>query len=262
MKAEKYCFILVVFAGILCVSSQGEVELLESDQGGIIAQPNPALTGINAIFIAIDAPGVDPNSSAWIHRGLDWKLIDRLQKSDITVNPSMGGNFRESATLQVTLNWLNLQSSRQCVFRSQISLERTVILPRQPDLYFGADVWKSKPVMQAVLVEEMPAKVTDVVLEQVEGFISAYKAANLQSDQLQDARTSETNSLTVPKEPTKPDVKSAAAEYEYVASKNSQVFHKPGCRWAKNISENNLVSYDSREEAIKAGKRPCKWCKP
>ena len=258
MKAGQYYFILVVFAGILCVSSLCDAELLQSDQSGVIAQPNPALTGINAIFVAIDAQGIDPNNSAWIHKDLDWKLIDSLQKSDITVNPSMGGNFRDSATLRVTLNWLNLQSSQRRVFHSQISLERMVILPRQPDLYFGADVWKSKPVMQAVLVEEMPAKVTDVVLEQVEAFIHTYLASNPPNKQPADA-----NDISIVlKEQAKPVAKSKPAKYEYVASKNSQVFHKPGCRWAENISENNLVRYDSREEAIKAGKRPCKSCKP
>ena len=258
MKAGKYCFILVVFAGILRFSSLCDAELLQSDQSGVIAQPNPALTGINAIFVAIDAQGIDPNNSAWIHEHLDWKLIDSLQKSDITVNPSMGGNFRDSATLRVTLNWLNLQSSQRRVFHSQISLERMVFLPRQPDLYFGADVWKSKPVMQAVLVEEMPDKVTDVVLEQVEAFIHTYLASNPPNKQPADA-----NDISIVlKEQAKPIAKSTPAKYEYVASKNSQVFHKPGCRWAENISENNLVRYDSREEAIKAGKRPCKSCKP
>ena len=47
-----------------------------------------------------------------------------------------------------------------------------------------------------------------------------------------------------------------------VASKTSDVFHKPDCRWAQNISADNLIQYKSRNEAIKAGKRPCKWCKP
>jgi hypothetical protein len=55
---------------------------------------------------------------------------------------------------------------------------------------------------------------------------------------------------------------SAATEVGYVASKNSQVFHHPGCKAAAKISSNNLVRYGTREEAIRAGKRPCKECKP
>ncbi|OHB62068.1 MAG: hypothetical protein A2167_03565 [Planctomycetes bacterium RBG_13_46_10] len=53
-----------------------------------------------------------------------------------------------------------------------------------------------------------------------------------------------------------------AVESECVASKNSGIFHKPDCRWAKNISPSNLVNYGNRDEAIKDGKKPCGTCKP
>ncbi len=66
----------------------------------------------------------------------------------------------------------------------------------------------------------------------------------------------------MPGEPLKLPGKRAVAEYKYVASKNSEVFHKPQCRWAKKISKRNLVGYNSTDEAVKAGKRPCKLCKP
>ena len=48
----------------------------------------------------------------------------------------------------------------------------------------------------------------------------------------------------------------------FIASKSSGVFHKPDCRWAQNISADNLVKYENRGEAIEAGKRPCKFCNP
>jgi len=40
----------------------------------------------------------------------------------------------------------------------------------------------------------------------------------------------------------------------YVASRNSQVFHKAGCKSAAKISPKNLVNYATREEAVQAGK--------
>ena len=52
------------------------------------------------------------------------------------------------------------------------------------------------------------------------------------------------------------------AEYAYVASVNSEVFHKPSCRWAKKIKPHNIVGFKSREDAINSGRRPCKVCKP
>ena len=48
----------------------------------------------------------------------------------------------------------------------------------------------------------------------------------------------------------------------YVASKNSAVFHKAGCKGASKISEKNLVRYNTRDEAIQAGKKPCHECNP
>ena len=48
----------------------------------------------------------------------------------------------------------------------------------------------------------------------------------------------------------------------YVASRNSHVFHKAGCKSAAKISEKNLVRYNTRDEAIQAGKKPCHECNP
>ena len=87
-------------------------------------------------------------------------------------------------------------------------------------------------------------------------------AANPLGRQSSDGRTNGTESLTATEKQTKPGDTSAMAEYKYVASQSSRVFHKPECRWAKRIKPENLVGYKSKDEAVKAGKRPCKQCKP
>jgi NAD(P)-dependent dehydrogenase (short-subunit alcohol dehydrogenase family) len=43
----------------------------------------------------------------------------------------------------------------------------------------------------------------------------------------------------------------------YVASKRSPVFHWADCKSAAKIAAGNLVKYNTRDEAVKAGKRPC-----
>ncbi len=53
-----------------------------------------------------------------------------------------------------------------------------------------------------------------------------------------------------------------AAAARYVSSRNSEVFHKTSCKEATRISAKNLERYRTREEAIRAGKRPCSECKP
>lgn len=48
--------------------------------------------------------------------------------------------------------------------------------------------------------------------------------------------------------------------YFYVGSINSDKFHLPSCRYAQNIREENLVRYDTVEDAEKDGRTPCSVC--
>jgi micrococcal nuclease len=54
----------------------------------------------------------------------------------------------------------------------------------------------------------------------------------------------------------------AFAESQYIASRNKEPFHVTSCKWAGKISPSNAVYYDTREESINAGHRPCKVCNP
>jgi len=49
---------------------------------------------------------------------------------------------------------------------------------------------------------------------------------------------------------------------EFWASKNSDKYHYPSCKWAQKIKPSNLIKFSSPEEAVKAGYIPCKVCKP
>jgi methylphosphotriester-DNA--protein-cysteine methyltransferase len=59
-----------------------------------------------------------------------------------------------------------------------------------------------------------------------------------------------------------PITSAEVAEYSYIASVNSEVFHRPACKWAKKIYPRNLVGFKTREDAINSGRSPCKVCKP
>lgn len=54
----------------------------------------------------------------------------------------------------------------------------------------------------------------------------------------------------------------SVAQPLYVASRNREPFHKATCRWAKKISPANVEQFNSRKQAVKAGHRPCKVCRP
>ena len=59
--------------------------------------------------------------------------------------------------------------------------------------------------------------------------------------------------------PNDPDVKDSG---NYVGSLESDKYHLPGCRFAEKISEENEIWFDTEEEAITAGYKPCGVCNP
>lgn len=48
----------------------------------------------------------------------------------------------------------------------------------------------------------------------------------------------------------------------YVGSTNSDKYHDPSCRFAKDILDENQVWFDTKDEAQAAGYSPCGVCKP
>jgi phosphatidylserine/phosphatidylglycerophosphate/cardiolipin synthase-like enzyme len=76
-------------------------------------------------------------------------------------------------------------------------------------------------------------------------------------------RAQEQPPMRQPTIPTEPIVPAAIpAAQGYLASRNSEVFHKADCTSAAKISARNLVRYSCRGEAIKEGKKPCQECRP
>jgi hypothetical protein len=66
------------------------------------------------------------------------------------------------------------------------------------------------------------------------------------------------SSVNVPE--SKADTKNVDNKCVFVGSKNSNKYHKPDCRWAKNIKPENMVCFSSVEEAIAKGYLPDKGC--
>lgn len=54
----------------------------------------------------------------------------------------------------------------------------------------------------------------------------------------------------------------SAAKAAYIGNSRTKVFHLPDCRWAGEISPANRVAFKSRAEAVNAGYRPCRVCRP
>lgn len=258
MNTKKFYLGLAVIIGILCIPMLGEVEP-DLPDATLLGQPNPVLEGIDNLFVTIIHPG--GNLNELISKNLKAEINHKLSKAGIKVFSPEPDTFYKLPIfpeLKIRVDMVELEQSQQYVFHIETLMAKNIYVKTKPALHQKVDVWKTEPVMQAISEQDMPAKVTNVVMEQIEEFIHAYLAANPPGKHVPDK-----NDIgIILKEQPKPVVKSTQTEYKYVASKNSNVFHSPDCSSAKRIKPENLIGYKSRNEAINAGKRPCKRCKP
>lgn len=59
-----------------------------------------------------------------------------------------------------------------------------------------------------------------------------------------------------------PDSTTSSTGYKFVGNTFSRKFHKPGCEFAAKMDASRVVFFKTREEAEKAGQKPCNWCLP
>jgi len=266
MKTKKYCLVLAVVTAILCVPALGGTGMPQPVERGLIGQSNAALVGIKWLRFSIVTPKTEAQEAK--KDGLIWKELltkveSRLKEAGIEIGHPFYDRLEPMPLgLRVKIDMLKLKDLQQYVFHIQTSFSKPVHLTKDSTWVVPADVWKTKPKMQVISIKDIPATVTDVVLEQVEAFIAACLAANPPDKHPVDVNNIAVALPIVPDKQTTPLVKPTTATYKFVASKNSKVFHKPDCRWAKRIKPGNLVTYSTRNKAIEAGKRPCKFCKP
>jgi hypothetical protein len=253
MKTKRYFSASVVFAVILCVPVLGNIQMLKSGERQQIKRPWGVLTKLDTIDI-IDMTVLcpDPNKDTEFWNELYDKAIARFPER-IRMQPTFRSYHDNIYKIRIEI--LGFEGSPNYVARVQSSLTSHVSIKNGWAL---ADVWSTAPAMKVVQIQNLHEAVSAMVLEQAKEFISDYQKANPPNKQPSDA-----NDISIAaEEQVKPAAKSIPAEYKYVASKNSKVFHKPDCIWVKRIKPENLVNYSSREEAINAGKKPCKQCNP
>ncbi|HIJ52626.1 MAG TPA: hypothetical protein HPP66_05670 [Planctomycetes bacterium] len=185
-------------------------------------------------------------------------IATRLEQTGVKTLPEyMYGPPR----LQIRINAYKIPNQEMFVDNIDVLFKQEVTLARNPEEKITAVTWEhswlsNSPPQRFVKHIKSNIKIL------IDGFIADYLAANPP-----DKRPADVNNIAivlpaVPDKQTKPLVKPTTAEYKYVASKNSKVFHKPDCRWVKRIKPSNLVTYSTRAKATEAGKRPCKTCKP
>jgi hypothetical protein len=267
MKTEKYYLALGFFVVLLFVPAWGELEVPESDENMLVGRCRPALAGIEQLYLVIVPSGTEPNEVGLNLKELDEKIKNRLDKNGIEaiseyISKEHTHKLVEIPELRVDIEMLRLDSRRKVVYRVQTSLAKEVYLQTEPLLCLKADVWQVEPVMRLVSAGRMTGAITKEVVEQIDAFISACLTMKEYAGEESDIDNAGKASQAAAQGEAKPVGEVREAGYQYVASKNSEIFHKPQCSSAKRIKSTNLVRYNNQAEAVKAGKRACKRCKP
>ena len=221
-------------------------------------KPNPVLAGIEELSVILTVADSEPNTDVLKRANIKAEVISRLYDAGFKI----GRSSADAPELNIKLTVLKFESIEQYVVSVRTSLARSVILVNGDErLSVIADVWKMDSGIRIIAAERIVDEVSAIVREQVQTFIAACPPmASVEKKPDVNQPRSQSRKASVEKN-TKP-VKQQAVEAIFVASKNSQVFHKADCPSAKRISPNNLVSYATRDEAIAAGKRPCEHCNP
>jgi hypothetical protein len=242
-------FVAAAVGGAADVPARAEPDLLIS--------VNRVLADVSELAVALvmeETPGVERLIDV---PKLKAQIVPRLRDGGIT--PLERGT-ETTPRLVVHIEGVEVPDCNKYVFRIQTAMSRLVTPPGLANRWLQTEVWRVRPVMEVVARPEAGKAIEAAVLVQAEAFIGAYKAAQsvlgVMEDVGKDAPAADGQGQATPQN------LQAAASHPFIASKSSDVFHRPDCRWAQNISGNNLVGYKTREEAVQSGKRPCKSCKP
>lgn len=99
-------------------------------------------------------------------------------------------------------------------------------------------------------------------IDQSGNLLQEANSKDVNPDALSSDVNSDVSEADPPVETTSPDPSQGKSAGKFVASKDSDKFHKPSCRWAKKILSENEIWFDSAADAIAAGYGACGTCNP
>lgn len=185
-----------------------------------------------------------------IHKQIESAGIEVMPQAALA---SLPGRCRFNATVTIYKSG----DPEMLVYCLKVEFVQTVTLERRPETKVDAITWQRTWFAhgtEARLVEAIPHNMKVLTAS----FIRDYRQANPKDHKPSGAAGFNNPS---PRQANS-SIGLAPGKNGYLGSNGSDVFHKPDCSWAQNISPENLVSYASRDEATRAGKRPCKMCNP
>ena len=266
MKIRKYHLILAIVPALGDTQSAADKPAAPADRPVSPVRTNPALVGLQQLYVVVVPLYAELDTTEVLWDELVVQIERRVAETAITVLPAPSldrpFNIGNIAELRVNIDPLGPINVQQYVYRVQTSVAVDVRPQIDSSVVIKSDVWTVGATVQAALAQDEFATVSELVMEQVEAFIRDWLSANRQAGLTAETGGSGAVSSQPTSQQTRPQARPTTAKYQYVSSKYSKIFHKPDCNWAKRILPKNLAGYNSREEAVKAGKRPCKICKP
>ena len=257
MKKAILLLAVTVLSVSFCGSVFGELDWTPElvQVGTLIDKPNPTLVGIGNLRIIIVPPAADPNSREAFWGEIDKKVQEKLKEGGFRLKGRTSPGIPE---LRINVSTLKLGDSGGYVFSARTSLGRQAVLEKGSRRRIKPDVWHIGGRLKIAGPGELGKEVTETVLEQIDTFIVCHKLANPEG-----VKETDPNSTSVrPRRPLDPRVSAITSQYKYVGSRSSKVFHSSDCRIVARIAPKNIRGYNSRQDAVEAGKRPCKRCKP
>jgi hypothetical protein len=146
-------------------------------------------------------------------------------------------------------------------FHVQSSFAKKVYLRASPRAAAKAEVWRLDVPIGSADANSIADAVRAESLRQVDAFVVDWKRANGPRVSAEEKPKTDTT-ISATKRLHRTVSPEQKVEHAYIASRNSKVFHKAGCRSAGRINPENLVGFSSRDEVMDSGRRPCKLCKP
>ena len=218
-----------------------------------------SLRGVQAISVDISC------SKDAIDAGLteeEAKPVEKqIEAAGIKVMPKqLWAKVPGRCRLKITVDVCKPSGLETCIYNVRLCFVQAAALERSPQTVVDATTWELTRLAHSPksgLAEALRKNLETMV----DSFIRDHRAANLQPGG-QSAGAGSGDTATPANASTAANSNSQTTEQKYVASTSSSVFHKPDCRWAQNIAPTNLVTYKSKDEALKDGKRPCKSCNP
>lgn len=264
MTARNYFFAFIATVVVFPVLTFAADQPSAPNRPAVSGIVNPHISQLKSLNVFLVEPflQVDFDRNVWAN--LKKRIENRLSGSNSQLKKLIKlGTRADSALpqLQLIIEALNPDGKNDKLFTVDTSLMVEFVLDRQRKQVLETSVWGLCDTVQVQSTKDIPTVVGNLALKHTDTFIKTWLLANPKFSKTADSLAGRRSSVKSSK-PAKSGSKNQPVQFEFVASKNSKVFHLPSCSSARRIKPQNLINYKTRGEPRKDGKRPCKRCKP